>query len=178
MLGPIISENDPPFFSPWVTSANQSWKNLKPCLGFFCFVLSHMSINFNDILTPQIIIIILLQTLDFLKAFLFACGLFKFSPKQIMYMRTLNRETTWNNIAYIVKAQLSLKNLMYWSEFSMSAFIVNSVIRKTRQIRIWPVHIEIQAGQRLAPVMWIELFLLIRSLIPLSSQTFINVTWP
>ena len=26
MLGPIVSENDPPFFAPWVTSAHQSWK--------------------------------------------------------------------------------------------------------------------------------------------------------
>ena len=26
MLGPIISENDPPFFAPWVTSAHKSWK--------------------------------------------------------------------------------------------------------------------------------------------------------
>ena len=26
MLGPIISENDPPFFAPWVTSAHQSCK--------------------------------------------------------------------------------------------------------------------------------------------------------
>ena len=25
MLGPIISENDPPFFAPWVTSPHQSW---------------------------------------------------------------------------------------------------------------------------------------------------------
>ena len=33
MLDLIISENDPPFFAPWVTSANQSWKNLKPCKG-------------------------------------------------------------------------------------------------------------------------------------------------
>ena len=30
-LGPIILENDPPFFAPWVTLAYQSWKNLKPC---------------------------------------------------------------------------------------------------------------------------------------------------
>ena len=26
MFGPIISENDPPFFDPWVTLAHQSWK--------------------------------------------------------------------------------------------------------------------------------------------------------
>ena len=26
MLGPIISENDPPFFAPWVTSTHISWK--------------------------------------------------------------------------------------------------------------------------------------------------------
>ena len=28
MLGPIISENDPPYmyFAPWVTLAHQSWK--------------------------------------------------------------------------------------------------------------------------------------------------------
>ena len=26
MLVPVISENDPPFFAPWVTSAHQSWK--------------------------------------------------------------------------------------------------------------------------------------------------------
>ena len=28
MLGPIISENDPPFFAPWVTLAHQSWKKI------------------------------------------------------------------------------------------------------------------------------------------------------
>ena len=26
MFGPIIPENDPPFFAPWVTSAHQYWK--------------------------------------------------------------------------------------------------------------------------------------------------------
>ena len=31
MLGPIISENDLPFFAPWVTLAHKSCKNLKPC---------------------------------------------------------------------------------------------------------------------------------------------------
>ena len=30
MLGPIISENDPPFFAPWVTSPTNLVKNLKP----------------------------------------------------------------------------------------------------------------------------------------------------
>ena len=77
-LGPSFQKMTHHFFlhgSLWPTNLE---KNLKPCLAFF--FLSHMSINFNDILTPQIIIIILLQTLDFLKAFLFACGLFKFSP--------------------------------------------------------------------------------------------------
>ena len=26
MFGPFISENDPQFFAPWVTSAHQSWE--------------------------------------------------------------------------------------------------------------------------------------------------------
>ena len=33
MLGPIITENDPQFFAPWVTSAHQSWKKSEALLS-------------------------------------------------------------------------------------------------------------------------------------------------
>ena len=78
MLRPIISENDPPFFAPWVTSAHQFWKKSE------ALSLTFVMLNIFYILHCFPIII------------LFTCSILGMS----MYLQE-ERKTVWIQISWL-----------------------------------------------------------------------------
>ena len=54
MLGPIISENEPPFFAPWVTLAHQSWKKSEALRkGLRATLDSYMFVHISELKTQE-----------------------------------------------------------------------------------------------------------------------------